>query len=345
MAKAEDHRRLSSKHKAITALLPYAIWRERDGQPKMFDTILYVTRASRMSVFMWRHINKFVRTLFSESSPRAIVLASPHTYCRYGGGGGLVRYWIAAASAVPYSEEIAQAIVDTLLQIASRGELQHVPVDLWSWLTKRPSLPPICEGRSLGTCGPVVEAVLMLKDIEILKSYLFVVWSEWDTLDPGGFGEIRTLIREVFGGIKMRHHRTDLIQRLDHVLVQLDRGSEYIQPYKPWFDEGKLQLGKNQYRKLRETLLEMNSRKPFTDYASPYTDSYPGCTQNPVRRLCVHSLPRVHSVHSVAARTLNPPIPYFVCTSASTQSARFVTSPDALLILPELSHVVLGCVF
>ena len=264
MVEAEDRHPLWSKSKAITALLPYAAWRERDGQPEMFDTILQAARASGILWFMWRHVDKFVGVLLSEASPRAIVLASPHIL-RYQPGdmGDSVRRWIAAASAAPDNEEIVQCAVDMLLQIASQGGLQYITVDLWSWLTKRPSLLPICLGRDSGTDDSVVEAVRMLKDIEILKSYLLLVWSEWDTLYTEDFNKICTVIREDFGGIGMRHHRTDLVQRLDHVLGQLNLGLEYFQQHKPGFSQFHLQRGKNQYREFRETLLEMNSRTPF----------------------------------------------------------------------------------
>ena len=321
MAEAEDYRPLWSKRKAITALLPCAAWQERDGQPEMFDTILRARRASRKSRFMWNHVDRFVIRLLSEASPRTIVLALPHVlhtlHHQSGDMGDLVRRWTEAACAVPHSEEIARGVVDTLLQIASEGELRYTPVNLWSWLTKRPSLPPICLGRCFGTDGSVVKGIRALKDIEVLKSYLLVVWSEWDSLYTDGLDEMCTLIREDFGGVEMRHHRTDLIQRLDHVLAQLDRGLDYFQQHKVGFGERHIQGGKNQYRKLRETLLEMNSRTPFTDHALLYTDSYLRCTQGHVRHLCAYSLPRVHSP---TAGKLYAPTPHFVCTPASILS-------------------------
>ena len=315
MAEAKDHHPLWSKNKAITALLPYAVWRERDGQPEMLDTILCATRASKIYWFMWCHVDQFVSMLLSEASPRAIVLASPHVL-RYQlrDMEDLVRCWIAAASAVPYSEEIAQGVVDMLLQIASQDGLQYIPVDLWSWLTKCPSLPPICLGRDSGTRGPIVEAVRALKDIEVFKSYLLLVWSEWDTFYSDDFDKICTLIRVDFGGIGMRHHRTDLVQRLDRVLGQLDRGLEYFQQYKLEFGEFHLQRGEYQYQEFRETLLEMNSRTPFVNHALLYTDSYPGYVQNLVRRLRVHSLPHARSP---TAGTFDAPTPCFVRTYTS----------------------------
>ena len=340
MAEAEDYHPLQSKRKAITALLPWAVWRERDGKPEMFDIILRATGASRMSPFMWCHVDQFTSTLLSEASPRAIVLASPHIlWYKLRDEGDLVRYWVSAASTVPYSEEIAQGVVNMLLQIASERELWHTPVDIWLWLTKRPSLPPICPGRGCGTSSSIVEAVRGLDDIEVLKSYLLLVWSEWDTPYSGGFNKMCTLIREDFGGFEMGHHRTDLIQRLGHVLGQLDRGLEYFQQHKPWVEEYDLQKRRNRYLKLRETLEEIGGRTSFTDYAPPYTDSYLGWTQNPTRHLCVLSLP---PVHSFTAGTLDTPSPCLVRTSAPALSARFVTSPGTLLILPKLSHTSLG---
>ena len=276
MAEAEDYDLLRSKRKAITTLFPWAVWRERDGQPEMFNMILRATGASRTSTFMWHHVDQFTSTLLSEASPRAIVLASPHIlWYQLRDRDDLIRCWVSAASAVPYSEEIAQGVVDMLLQIASGCGVWYIPVNLWLWLTKRPSLPPICSGRDCGTPGSIVEAVRALNDIEVLKSYLLLVWSEWDTLYTDGFNKMCTLIREDFGGFEMGHHRTDLIQRLDHILGQLDRGLEYFQQHKPWFDEYDLQKRSNRYRKLRETLVEINSRTSFTDYALPYTDSSP----------------------------------------------------------------------
>ena len=246
----------------ITTLLPYAVWQERDGQPETLDTIIRAARASRMQDFMWYRVNYFFSTLLSEASPRAIMLTSPHVYWQHvTHRGDLVQWWAATASAVPYTEEVAQGVVDTLLQIASEDRLvRYIPADVWSWLTKRPSLPPICRKRSWGTGTFVVMVVRGLKDIEILTSYLLLVWSEWDT--PDGLDEMCTSIREDFCGIGMGHHRADLIKRLDHVLGQLDRGLEYLAQHNPELNEDRLRRRKDRYQKLRETLLEIDSRTP-----------------------------------------------------------------------------------
>ena len=296
MAESEDYRPLQSKRKAIIAILPYAVWRERDGQPEMFDMILYAVRASRMSEFMWRYVGRSVRTLFSVASPRAIVLASPHiARLRFEYSEDLVRWWVAIASTVPYTEEIAQSVVDTLLQIASYdGPSRYITADIWTWLTKRPSLPPVCLGREVGTYAHIINEVRALKDAEVLKSYLLLVWSEWNGVlsrDPYytsgevhdvtfncpfssntssshppnthrvvscSFCLMRISIREDFGSVGMGHHRADLIHRLDHVLAQLDLGLEYLKQHNPETNADDLQRRKDQYRILRETLLETN---------------------------------------------------------------------------------------
>ena len=260
MIEAEDYHSLQSEHKAITALLPYAVWQERDGKPEMLDIILNAARASGMLGFMWCHIKRFVTTLLSKASPRAIILVSPHIRWHwFTDRGDLVQWWAETASTIQYTDEIAQSVVDTLLQIASEIQLvRYIPVDLWVWLTERPSLPPICWGRSFGTRPHVVRVVQELKDIEVLKSYLLLVWSEWDT--PYGLDEMRTSIWEDFGGVGMGHHRGDLIQRLDCVHGQLDRGLKYFKQHGPGFDEDDLRVRKEEYEKLREALEETNSK-------------------------------------------------------------------------------------
>ena len=304
MAETDDYRPLRSKRKAITALLPYAVWQERDRQPEMFDIILRAVRASRMSEFMWCYIGQSVRTMFSVASPRAIVLASPHiAWSRFACSGDLVRRWIATASVAPYTEETTHSVVDTLLQVASCDRSsRYITADTWTWLAKGPFLPPVCSGRDVGTSAHVINEVRALKDVEVLKSYLLLVWSEWNGVlsrDHNPSGEVHDTafncpfssgkpnshlsntylvvscslclmqisIREDFGSVGMEHHRADLVHRLDHVLAQLDRGLEYLEQHNPETDADDLQRRKDQYRILRETLLETISRTPHLTIA------------------------------------------------------------------------------
>ena len=254
-------RLLWPKREAITTLLPYAVWQERHGRPEMLDTILRAVRASMELVFLWDHIIEFVSTLFSDASPRAVILVSPHLPQSWlTDGQDLVQQWIKIVPAAPHTDEVALGAVDTLLQIASYpGLLQHITPEAWSWLTPRPSLPPVCRGRYLGTRRCVVEAVRALKDIEVLKSYFLLVWSEWDCIEDDGLEEMYTSILEDFCGTGMGQHRADLIQRLGHVLKQLDHGLRYLKRQNPYIVEENFQRGKDQYRKLRETLRRVNT--------------------------------------------------------------------------------------
>jgi hypothetical protein len=245
MAEVGDRHQLRYRRKAIDALLPYAVQRERDGKPEMFNAYLCAIRASGKRNYPWRHIASHADRLLCEASPRAIVLASPHVPWYYLTGDSVQR-WATAVSGIPYTEEVGQSVVDALLHIASESKLlPHIPVGVWSWLTKRPSLPPFCPGRYIGTQVCVVQAVRALKDVEILKFYLLLVWSERESIWSDGFDEMCTSIREDLGGIGIGHHRADLIQHLDHVLGQLDRGSGYRQ---------------QQYEKLEKLLLEAERR-------------------------------------------------------------------------------------
>ena len=262
MAEGNDHSLLESKRKAVSALLPYAVWRERDGNYEMLDTILRVARASRMLRFVWDCVGQYAGRLFSGASPRAVVLISSHIPWGRSTGGGdrkaLLQRCAAAAFEVSYTEEeVGQSVVDTLLQIASEAELlPHIPTNVWSLLTKRPALPPTCLGRHVGTWVHIVKAIRALKDTEILKSYFLLVWSEWEDLQIDGFNEMCASIREDFGGIEMGHHRTDLLHRLDHILEQLDLGLDHFRQRDPNLSAGYLRNMKRDYGELKKILLE-----------------------------------------------------------------------------------------
>jgi len=260
MAEAQDYTPLWSKRKAISALLPYAVWQKEDGQPEMLDCFFHAVRASRKLEFIWYRTSQYASRLFSKASPHTIVLVSPHLNWYYIKENS-VQQWAVATSMVPCTDEVAQSVVDGLLQIASyHSSSPHITIDVWSWLTKQPSLPPFCYGRQHGTFSNVVKAVQGLEDIEVLKSYLLLVWSEWDILRNRGFDLMCALINEDFGGVWMGHHQADLIQRLDHILGQLDQGLEHLQQYKPSLDRDNVQQMGQQYRTLREVLLEVQRR-------------------------------------------------------------------------------------
>ena len=190
----------------INTLLPYAVWQEQGDKPELLDTFLCAAKASKWVKFTWNRTRELASTLLSEASPQAIILASPYIPPHID-RGDLLPLWAVAASAVSYTEEVAQSVVDTLLQIASNDKLlPHITADMWSWLEAQPSLPPTCQGRHLGTYLGVIKAVQGLKDVEVLKSYLHIIWSEWIFFQGDRFDEVCTLICEDFSGIKMSYH-------------------------------------------------------------------------------------------------------------------------------------------
>jgi len=263
-----------SMRKAITTFFLFAAWCEQNGQHEALDVFLYTTKASGWSGLMWHWIKLPVTKLLNRWSPlplkQAALLASPHLpWWSFIEGKHLIQLWAAAAWEVPYTDEICQSVVDTLLQIASNGCLRpHIPISMWSWLKKHPFLPPICAGRYQGSAFGVVQTVRALGDIETLKSYMLLVWSEWDPLYSGkahnysrqnqchkkSLHEMCTSLREDFSGIGMEHHQIDLLQQLDYILGQLDLGLEHLQPHKPSLNAGDIQQMKEQYRKLKEVL-------------------------------------------------------------------------------------------
>jgi len=257
---AQDLNKLRSKHKVFAALLPYAILQEQDRQPEMLNALLNVTGVPGISLIVWRHDPGFLRTVFHEATPHAIVLVTPRVSWEWSRGDeDLVQLWVAATSVVQYTEEVAQCVVDALLWIAAAEELlPHIPVNIWSWLTKQPSLPHFCMGPTRGSHLQVIKAVRRLGAIEILKSYLLIAWSERNALSYTGFLEMCTSLREDFSGVGMGHHRVDLIQRLDQILGQVNQGVKHLQRRNPNLGEYHVQVVRGQYGRLKGILLKMN---------------------------------------------------------------------------------------
>ena len=270
MARGKDPDQIKSKRKALIALFPYAVWRERGGKRKMFDAyfdIFAVPEARKL-------VGKPLVGLLGEASPNspnwAITLILP--YNRWGdelrGDQNPVTGWASAALAVSYTEELGRSVVDSLLRIASKDHLlPFIPVDIWAWLKKRPSLPPICWGRDRGTRNHVVRRVRELGDVELLESYFLLVWSEWDYIYDGGLREMIFSIREDFDGIRVWRRREVLIKRLDHVLGELGKGLKHLRQQKLSLDRFDVQKSEEQCRRLKDELLEVDraafTRTPF----------------------------------------------------------------------------------
>jgi len=284
---ARDRDTLGRKRKAITLLFPYAVWQERSEQYKILDALSRAARTLRPMRLMWYHVEPFLGTLLNDTSrislKRAAMLVSPcFPWDEWRHRKDLIQTWVTTASVVPKDEQVAPSVVETLLQIAYHNfaSLQPNNGEIWSWLTIQPSLPPTCWGRYLGSDFDVVQAARKLRDIEILKSYLVIVWSEWDSLGSGFF-TMYDSVREDFSGTELYFHRADLAQRLDHVLGQLDKGLEYLRQHRPELGEDDVQERKDQYGKLRAILLEAD-RLAFTRapsglivHINPLTPAYP----------------------------------------------------------------------
>ena len=266
MIEAGDWDQTLSKRKAIYALSPYAIFLARGGRLTMFDAVSSALRPLYQVGCTWEPVRPYIASLFDEPSHlslnRVITLISPYAPWEYWRDNeNRVARWISAVMTVPYTEEIGQSVVDALLQIAATGKLRpHITTDVWAWLKKPQSLPPACRGRYIGTTGSIVRHIRGLGDIEILKSYFLLVWSEWDRLLESCFNEMATSIREDFGGIGMFRHRRDLTERLSGILGQLDQGLEYIRRRKPTLDEDNIRVGRERYAKLKEVLLEVDRK-------------------------------------------------------------------------------------
>lgn len=279
---------LLSKHKAVSALFPHIVYCiEHGDHPTMVDAFTHAVRVLRSRYLIWGHVETFVTTLFNKPSTPSldwtIVLASPHIPCfNMLHGKGVVVRWVAAATATPYTEYVGRSVVGALLHIASIDHLlPHLPVDVWAWLKKVPSLPPQCSGRSWGSKRAVVCQVRALGDIEVLKAYLLLIWSEWDCISAlgwdfvaslqqhiptrqSGLTEMQASLREDFSGIRMGHHRKDLIDRLDHILEQLDRGLGHLEQHKPGVNECYIKMAKEEYEGLRRVLLEIEGEAADT---------------------------------------------------------------------------------
>ena len=239
---------------------------------------------------MWCWIIPLFTTLLNKDSlisqKQAAILASPHLLWWGGSASGkqMIQLWAAAASAIPYSGEVGTSVVNTLLRIASNDTLgPHIPARMWLWLNRQPSLPPICAGRYFGSVWGVVKAVRALANLKILKSYLLLIWSEWDYLYSDGHGEMCTLIREDFGGVWKGQQRKDLLEHLDHILGQLDLGLDHLQQHKPSLKKGSIKRMKKQYGKLKEVVVEEDKKvaialackcSRLTILLSPLTPTY-----------------------------------------------------------------------
>jgi len=264
-------------YKAAAALLPYAAQQEADGEGAMIDAFLGLIRSSGPQEFLCDPLI----TLFDEGSPKilnqVIVFVAPYVIWSIYPNSHTVTRWAVAILAVPYTTEVGESFVDTLLQIAAEDFLcPSIPFDVWALLKKQPFLPAGCKGREVGALEPIVHRVRELGDIEILKSYLLIIWLESHGFSSGTLTIMCASIREEFCGIGMGGHRGDLNKRLDCILAQSDRGLDHPRS------------SRQQYEELKEVLLEVDkdATEILTRTPSRLTSIFGSLTQ-----VCIHRIP------------------------------------------------------
>lgn len=322
MVEVADPHVIRSKHKAISALLPYAVRWESRGNSEMFDALLNATRASKGS--MWSRVGPYIPMIFNEASPRTIILVSPYVRWHHVGVlGNPVSRWVSAASTVPYTDEVGSSVVDALLRIASIGSLvPHIPIGIWAWLEKRPYLHPEGPGRFWGIKEDVIRQVRALGDTEILESFFLLIWSEWSCPQYRSFQEMQISIREDFSGIGMWYQREGLIERLDHVLGQLARGERYLQQHKPSLREEDIHEAERQYGELKRVLLEVDGEAEDVLTRTPsgfilFILLIPTDIQNPTRPSCALCLSHVRNF-TLGTMVLPLPTNRLICTLVPT---------------------------
>jgi hypothetical protein len=263
---------LHSKRKAISALFPYVICLEQDQG--MVDAISRAVVVSNSAEFVWYRIRPYIATLFDKPRPSSlnlvITMMSPHVFWshrQYSYDENTVTRWAKAASEVQPTKEVDRSVVDALLYIASNSSLRpHIPIELWARMKDQRSplsRYPGDEGHERTSWG-VVLFVRELGDVEILKSYFLLVWSEWNSVDYDGLCQMVFPIREYFGGSGMRNDRRDLIERLDQVLGQLDRGLEYLRQHDYQIQDNDVRINKHCYGQLKAELLKLDREEVST---------------------------------------------------------------------------------
>ena len=255
--------------KSVTSIFVYAVRKAEDGDPRLLNEVLLVARRfPQHSGWVRRHISPITGRMLSEPGfeicKHAVVRALPcleDAWFHTGDKTRFVKRWLSAAAHLKYTQEIGQSVVEVLLRMACVYQWrQHITPEAWEWLKRRPQLPPVCRARSL-CCSDLgaISAMQTLKNIELLKAYLVVVWSEWDWVAPWVCSHMCTVIRKSFGGEEMKGHRDELRSRLRSVRERLDLGLNHLRKQGSKMSAADFQPTKEAYEALAETLLEMDS--------------------------------------------------------------------------------------
>jgi len=220
----------------------------------------------------------------SAALKRAAILALPHLELAWLGSDEMhdfIQLWISAADTLDdAAEDVCQAVVDVLLQMAFFHSVRpHITPKAWSWLNKRPVLPPRCRGRLLCSTGSnVLPAIRAHNDIELLTSYLVTMWSEWDCAGEWAFEGMCEVLLEEFcrDGDEVREYKMDLLARLNLVLGELGKGLEYLKVRHPDMQPDEFEVIRKRYRELKRILLRGIASSGARGWTSEAISSPPG---------------------------------------------------------------------
>ena len=266
---AQDPDSMLIKYKAITTLFSYAARRGQEGDTNLLDAFLCAVRNFPCtSLWTRRYIRPVIPRLLAEGSPntlkRAAILALPHlelVWLESNDTPKFIDSWISAADALECTEDVSQAVVDVLLQMAFFHTVRaHITPKAWAWLNKRPALPPRSRGRLLCSIGSnVLPAIRSRKDTELLTSYLVTMWSEWDCAGEWAFEGMCEVLREEFrwdGDEGLGECRKDLLGRLNLVLGELNKGLGYLRARHLDMQLDEFEVIRGRYRALKRILVQ-----------------------------------------------------------------------------------------
>ena len=234
---------------------------------RLFDAFLRVVRYfPYTSSWTRQYIRPVIPKLLAEGSPAALrrgtLLALPHLELAWLDSEEpreFIELWISAADAVGDGEDVCQAVVDVLLQMAFFHSVRaHIVPGAWTWLNKRPALPPRCRGRLLCSIGSnVLPAVRAREDIQLLTSYLITMWSEWDCAGEWAFEGMCEALWDEFCGSddgEVVECRKDLLGRLNLVLAELGKGLGHLRVRHPDMQPDEFEVIRERYRELKRIL-------------------------------------------------------------------------------------------
>ena len=254
----------------------------------MLDAFLCVVKYfPHTSQWTRQYIRPVIPRLLAEGRPialkRAAILALPHLELAWLGSDEIhdfIELWISAADALDDAEDVCQAVVDVLLQMAYFHSVRdHITSKAWSWLNKRPALPPRCRGRFLCSTGSnVLPAIRAHNDIELLTSYLITMWSEWDCAGEWVFEGMRKTLREEFcgGGDEVSEYRKDLLARLNLVLGEVAKGLGYLKVRHPDMQPDEFGVIRERYRELKRILVRGNMSNGVQGWTNETINDPPG---------------------------------------------------------------------